>query len=188
MPEMITAPHWHRPDRVKRCVRCGEDKTLGEFYAYGYVTQQGKDSTRYESRCRPCARERRREACAADPVKQAAISKKWRNKNLAHCQAKAAEYRSTPHGRAMKAKAQRLRKARMRSGQGDNAAIRSIYAQAIAEEILIAHCPVFDLPELGHKLHVDHVMPLSKGGAHHEKNLQILPIGLNMRKGVTCRN
>lgn len=74
----------------------------------------------------------------------------------------------------------------MRSGQGDNEAIRAIYAEAMRIEKLVADCPVFDLSELGHKMHVDHVHPLSKGGAHHEDNLQILPIGINMRKGVKC--
>jgi len=42
------------------------------------------------------------------------------------------------------------------------------------------------LPELGHKMHVDHVIPLARGGLHHEDNLQILPAGINMRKGVSC--
>lgn len=86
----------------------------------------------------------------------------------------------------MKAKAQRLRKARMRSGQPDDPAIRAIYAEATRIEALIQPCPVFDLPELGKKIHVDHVIPLSKGGKHAASNLQLLPIGLNMRKGVSC--
>lgn len=31
--------------------------------------------------------------------------------------------------------------------------------------------------------HVDHIIPLSKGGLHHEDNLQILPAFENLRKG-----
>lgn len=75
----------------------------------------------------------------------------------------------------------------MRSGQGDTPEIRAIYAQAMREELLIQRCPVFDLPELGKKLHVDHRIPLARGGRHEAGNLQILPIGINMRKGVSCR-
>lgn len=30
--------------------------------------------------------------------------------------------------------------------------------------------------------HVDHIRPLSKGGAHHESNLQVIPGHLNMKK------
>ena len=32
-------------------------------------------------------------------------------------------------------------------------------------------------------VHVDHIIPVSKGGAHHASNLQILPAHLNMKKG-----
>ena len=81
---------------------------------------------------------------------------------------------------------QRLRKARMRSGEDDDEAIRAIYAEAMRIEKIIAPCPVFDIPELGKKMHVDHRMPLARGGRHVVSNLQILPAGINMRKGVKC--
>lgn len=31
--------------------------------------------------------------------------------------------------------------------------------------------------------HVDHIVPLSKGGLHHEKNLRVIPGAENLRKG-----
>lgn len=176
--------HWHRPDRLKRCIVCGDGKSLSEFYAYGYVTKQGKASTRYESRCLSCARARRLAIYHADPEKNREMSNRWKRANRDHLREYSKQKQADPDHRAMKAKSQRLRKARMRSGQGDNAAIRAIYAEAIRIEKLVANCPVFDLPELGHKMHVDHIIPLARGGLHHENNLQILPIGLNMRKGV----
>ena len=74
----------------------------------------------------------------------------------------------------------------MRSGSGDDAAIRAIYAEALRVERIVAACPVFDLPELGKKMHVDHIVPLVAGGPHAANNLQILPAGLNMRKGAKC--
>jgi hypothetical protein len=46
--------------------------------------------------------------------------------------------------------------------------------------------PEISASELGKKMHVDHVTPLAKGGLHVAGNLQILPAGLNMRKGVKC--
>jgi 5-methylcytosine-specific restriction endonuclease McrA len=113
-----------------------------------------------------------------------ARSRRARNPGL--CARRAADYRATPNGRTIKAKLQRMRKARMRSGQGDNGAIRAIYAEAMKIEQAVKDCPVFAMPELGYKMHVDHVVPLAKGGLHHEDNLQIIPIGINLRKGVKC--
>jgi|JI10StandDraft_1071094.scaffolds.fasta_scaffold1037158_2 5-methylcytosine-specific restriction endonuclease McrA len=176
--------HWHRPDRLKRCILCGEYKALSEFYAYGYITKQGKASTRYESRCSPCARARRMARYNEIGEMERATSNAWKRANRDHLMEYNARKQQDPDHRAIKAKSQRLRKARMRSGQGDNAAIRAIYDEAMRVEKLIQRCPVFDLPELGKKIHVDHIIPLARGGRHHESNLQLLPIGLNMRKGA----
>lgn len=35
---------------------------------------------------------------------------------------------------------------------------------------------------LGIEMHVDHILPLAKGGKHNYDNLQVLPAQLNMRK------
>lgn len=35
---------------------------------------------------------------------------------------------------------------------------------------------------LGIKFHVDHIIPISKGGFHHESNLQVIPASLNLLK------
>lgn len=181
--------HWHQPSRLKACIRCGETKPLSEFYAYGYTTRQGKAGVRYESRCRPCSRTRRRERSAANPGMDAAISRQRRAEKPAWYENYGRAYRASEHGRRNKAKLQRLRKARQRAGMGgaeDRAAVRAIYALAVVTEQIVSRCPVFDLPELGKKLHVDHIVPLSKGGGHVASNLQILPSGLNMRKGTKC--
>jgi 5-methylcytosine-specific restriction endonuclease McrA len=178
---------WHATSREKACILCGERKPIDAFYSYGYTTNQGKRSIRYESRCRPCAQDRRRKDHRANANRNKAVSKRWRESRPDYVAKKAAEYRATDHGKGVKAKLQRLRKARMRSGQGDNLAIRAIYSEAMRIERLVAACPVFALPELGHKMHVDHVVPLARGGQHHEDNLQIIPIGINMRKGVKCQ-
>lgn len=195
MPEISSSKYvvqahrdiWHRPDRVKKCVRCGESKPLCAFYAYAYKTTQGKPGTRYESRCRPCAQARRKEQIKDNPqLVQEQNRKRYEgDPNWARDQAR--KYRSTEHGRVVKARIQRLRKARMRAQSGDDAEIRAIYAEAMRIEKIVACCPVFDIPELGKKMHVDHIRPLARGGKHVASNLQILPIGINMRKGVKCQ-
>ena len=178
--------HWHREDRTKTCSICGEIKPIVEFSAYRYVTNQGKDSTRYESRCRPCSRKRRMDRYNENPERDRTVSTAWKNANRDRLSDYNRRKQGDPDHRSLKARHQRLRKARARSGQGDNASIRAIYAEAMRIEKLVANCPLFDLPELGHKMHVDHIIPLARGGLHHEDNLQILPAGINMRKGVSC--
>lgn len=177
---------WHQPGRTKRCIRCGESLPLGDFYSYGYTTRQGRRSTRYESRCRPCARARR--VLERNIAKEAESGKRWRTLNREASLDGLRRYRQSAQGKRMRAKAQRLRKARMRSGQGNTPAIKAVYTQQAAEQLIVDRyrCPVFDLPELGRKLHVDHRIPLARGGRHEAANLQIIPIGINMRKGVRC--
>jgi 5-methylcytosine-specific restriction endonuclease McrA len=53
----------------------------------------------------------------------------------------------------------------------DSAIIASIYSQAQR----VSKC-------LGVTMHVDHILPLSKGGVHQPSNLQVLPKTTNLRK------
>lgn len=165
---------------------CERVLPIADFSAYEHRTSDGKIGLRYESRCRPCNRARRRERYAKKGAEDRATSNAWKARNREHLQAYNRKKQKDPAHRAIKAKSQRLRKARIRSGQPDDPAIRAIYGEAMRVEALIQSCPVFDLPELGKKIHVDHIIPLSKGGQHVASNLQLLPIGLNMRKGTSC--
>lgn len=160
---------------------------MGEFSAYAYTTRQGKRLTRYESRCSPCNMQRRAERYAAQSDKEKKIMTEWRAANREHLSAYHRKRQQSAEVRALKAYHQRLRKARLRANAGDNDEIREIYRRAKHIEQTVKECPVFDLPELGRVMHVDHIVPISKGGKHVAENLQILPIGLNMRKGVSIR-
>lgn len=180
--------HWHDGSRLKRCIICEEERPLKEFSAYRYTTNQGKRSTRYESRCKPCAAARRRARYKEDPERDLVPSRQWKDKNSRHLQEYRAKRQKDPIHRANKAKAQRMRKARMRAGASKQCkGIRAIYAEAFRVEKAIEPCPVFDAPELGKKIHVDHIVPLSAGGRHEADNLQLLPAGINMRKGAKCQ-
>lgn len=173
-------------DGQKRCIACDTWKAVGEFHAYAYTTKQGKPSRRLHSSCKACASVQRKAKRTSDGGRHLEVARAWKEKNRDRIRAYNRRRQLDPEHRKLKAFHQRLRKARMRSGAGDDEAIRAIYAEALRLEAIIAVCPVFDLPELGKKLHVDHIVPLARGGTHTADNLQILPIGLNMRKGVKC--
>jgi 5-methylcytosine-specific restriction endonuclease McrA len=181
----VVKSHWHRPDRVKECISCHERLPLTNFCAYEYTTNQGKRSTRYESRCLDCARARRIQRYNQNLERERKTIRKWREANVERVAAYNSARQANPEVRSLKAYHQRLRKARIRSGQPDDEAVREIYRQAKVIEAAVKDCPVFAIPELGYEMQVDHIRPLSRGGQHVAANLQVLPRGLNMRKGTS---
>lgn len=76
-------------------------------------------------------------------------------------------YRQTPEG-----------KAKYNNDCGKRRALKKSAETSGSSEIMkliYLHCPEGYV--------VDHIIPLSKGGLHHEDNLQYLPKNINLRKG-----
>lgn len=169
---------------LRPCITCERVLPIASFYSYGYITKQGKPSTRTESRCMECARNRRIARYEAAPEQE----KAWRQDWYAANGERQSEYRKRrqqdPAHRANKAKAQRMRKARMRAGSDINdPAIKAIYQEAMDWEQKLSLCVASDDP-LDLCVHVDHIKPLSKGGLHVAANLQVISAHLNLRKGA----
>ena len=98
----------------------------------------------------------------------------WNKRNIDKCR----EYRLRARNknpqkeRALKAQ----HRARKRSQIPES--INSKIVQTIYEmSVRISACT-------GINHHVDHIIPLAKGGLHHQGNLQILPASINCRKGA----
>lgn len=164
---------------------CKKMKVLSCFYSYGYTTRQGKKSTRYDSRCIDCAISRRAAQYAANPEKNRAATQKWREANREHL----TEYRKVKQQdashRALKAKAQRLRKARIRANSDNrDPAISAIYQEAMDWEKKLAACVASDDP-IDLCVHVDHIKPVSRGGQHVASNLRVVSAYLNLKKGAS---
>jgi CRISPR/Cas system Type II protein with McrA/HNH and RuvC-like nuclease domain len=69
------------------------------------------------------------------------------------------------------------------SASADQAAILEIYHLAKEIEQGLADCINTDDP-LSIKMHVDHIIPLSAGGAHSPENLRIISARENLEKGA----
>lgn len=159
----------NRP-QYKPCIACGQQKTPESFYWYPYTTLQGKASVRRESRCKECARQRRRERYAKDPAADQTSSGNWKARNKERMLARQAEYKKTT-GRAIcnaaiaKRQAAQLQRVPV---WADLDAIKNIYDSASAAGLT-----------------VDHVIPLQGvrvSGLHVLCNLQLLSKTENSRK------
>jgi 5-methylcytosine-specific restriction endonuclease McrA len=176
-------------DGCRPCIQCGRVLPIEEFSAYPYVTRQGKQSVRLDSRCNQCNKDRRAEM-RVDPAireRDRAVSKAWKRANKeAISAAIRGKQQSDPIFRAMKASHQRNRKARMRAGIGpgrNDPAVLSLYAETKAIERKLAACVECDEP-LELAMHVDHIIPLARGGRHTLENLRIVSARENLRKGA----
>lgn len=122
--------------------------------------QRHRDTVkRYMTRNPGVAAERARAWRAANPEKKIAYARKWLQENL--------------EGHRQRQRLRYLRTWAAKSLPAERALMRAIYVEArrLTKETGIRH-------------HVDHIIPLSRGGPHLPHNLQILTDVENLRKGA----
>lgn len=119
--------------------------------------------------------ERRKARYAANPQAALAKNREWREKNLekhrALCRGWAKE-----NPEAMRAIVAKRRAIRL-SAEGSYAA-SDVEAMLARQGGLCNHCRV----DFGARFHVDHVIPLSRGGSNWPDNLQLLCVPCNLSK------
>lgn len=163
---------------MKICTVCNVAKPLSLF------SPDRRLSSGVQSRCKSCYAIIMRERRAADPTLHRETVKR---STLKHYQAKLVrnqKYRkNNPNKVAAWKKTDRTRnKARVLA---DNANRRSLTRGKISSDIVAVYClrDFYCNMSLGEQFHVDHIVPLSRGGAHCADNLQVIPAIDNLRKG-----
>lgn len=140
---------------TKPCTKCGLEKELSDF--------RPRPNTRHKygvnSSCRECEK---------------AYTSAWREKNPGAAAKYTKWYKKVNPHKANEHQAKR----------------RAVYKYGVEampdeelEEVQYLYWLAKDLEVIsGEKYHVDHIIPLSKGGEHRLHNLQILPAEVNLRK------
>jgi 5-methylcytosine-specific restriction endonuclease McrA len=166
---------------TKECTKCGEIKLLTEY---------PRNGTRLKSYCKECDSERRKRQYYENHERELANKKryyyenfdyfaeygrKWRAENPERVVEYNKQYRET--NRDKRRAANSLRKA-LKKGADHKSIAEDVWQMAEDQDWLCAYC---ESPLFG-DFHVDHMVPLSKGGRHHWSNLAIACPGCNMNK------
>ena len=146
---------------MKQCKTCKSLKDATAFYSN-------------RNSCKECTIDRVRKS--TDPVAKAAYDAKRRKQNGEELRAYDRERAKLPHRRAAHNEDTRKRRAKLKDAipeDYDRSGVLCMYRLAQKFSKLT-----------GVEMHVDHVIPISVGGEHNTKNLQLLAGSLNILKGA----
>ena len=157
---------------MKTCIKCNEDKSFEDF---PIRSTNGK----MRSECRVCTKLSSLARYEANKEKILDRTNNYYHEN----KDKYVEWNKdwSKNNRAQKrltgAMSQAARKARLRKQSPE---LTTDEAQLVRDLYWLAK----DLYAVsGQEYHVDHIIPIAKGGLHHPDNLQILPADINQSKG-----
>ena len=186
-------------DGTQLCKCCQQQVSVASFPP----SQRGKAG----KTCNPCAAAKRRERYRSDPDYRKANNKKlkaWKAANLEtfrnaqrqhyernkqkmdeasrlwreanadkHRAAIAAWHKKNPVRSYAHTRARQLRLRGQTPPDADFEAIAALYEESarLTRETGVRH-------------HVDHIVPISKGGLHHQNNLRVIPAAENLSKGA----
>lgn len=156
---------------MKRCSKCGEEKPATvEYFNLRKDVHGG-----FRAMCKQCITKQSRAWHEANRERKKIANRVWYTGNTE----RVAEYNRTHQDakRKSKASAQRARAARKRNAEGHHTA-EDVRAQHKAQKGKCYYCK----SSVGDKYHVDHVVPLSRGGANGPENLVIACGTCNMSK------
>ena len=159
----------------KTCRKCGVEKPHDEFSK----SKNKKDGLR--GNCKPCHREYAKKYRQENRERVLETQKKWREKSREHSREYAKKYRQENRERIreyyqenthiFKANYQK-RRARKKASLPRLSERDELALRLLAEEAVL----------LGPNWHLDHIVPISKGGKHHPDNLQIVRSSYNLSK------
>ena len=178
-------------DRMKKCSICGIEKHLDEFH------HQIKSKDGRHSQCKPCSKERRTRT--RDAKKSREQSKAWREKNPERFKAYAKAYyekhgskhtlawnkRNLERVAAYKKEYRKAGKQREATARYRAKKLDQLLEDVKLDDLLVRDsgiCGVCGLPLTEETIHIDHIVPVSKGGMHSLDNTQPVHRRCNLKK------
>ena len=161
----------------KLCGSCGKRKPFDEFY--------GKVDT-WTAMCIPCTKVSAAEYRDANRSHLNALGVARRNNNIEHHRAKERAYNAANRGK------RRAYQKQHSKTPGRRAQFARYNAKKRTSQTW-PPCPLVDkiyalrdalTAQSGLVFHVDHIIPISKGGSHTWENLQVVPAFYNLSKGA----
>ena len=149
---------------MKKCTKCGVEKPLDEFY---------KDRGSKRADCKDCHNAASRAWNQKNRDESAPLSREWREQNKKRRAQQLRDWRrANPDAGAQHQQRRRARK------RGNGVFAISPRDMRRLERGSCASCGAQD------NLHIDHIVPIAKGGTHSIGNLQILCSTCNCSKGA----
>lgn len=158
------------------CSHCKEVKPFSDFH------KRSSSKSGYQAYCKPCKNKKTLDfyhrKISNNPeakLKKSIYDRKRREERGEQLRAYDKERARLPHRKAMKNESTRRRRATLKGATPedyDKEGVMAMYLLAQKFTMLT-----------GVEMHVDHILPLSKGGKHDVDNLQLLAGVLNVRKG-----
>ena len=164
---------------MKLCTCCKVEKPLFDF------SPDKRISSGVQSRCKPCYAQIIKERRQANPDAHRESVRKSTKKNYAAKLSRNNKYRQENPEKVKQWK----RKDRIENKPrilADNAKRRALQQGETSAKIeqLYALRDFYKAMSLGDNFHVDHIVPLIRGGKHTFENLQVIPAIDNLRKGA----
>lgn len=164
---------------MKSCSCCKEIKD------FSYFSPDKRVPSQCSSKCKSCSALKAKENRIKNPNKAKEAASRYAKTHADTILKRNSEYRlNNPEKVAeWKKKDRTLNKARIAA---DNAKRRISTKGTLSSEVkqIYALRDFYVAMSLGEAFHVDHIVPISKGGLHEADNLQVLPAVDNLRKGA----
>ena len=159
---------------LRKCTKCGEEKSLELFY-----TKQKRGKPYLMPECKQCEMERSRRYRLTNKDKVRETKRVWQENNRNKTQQYEKKYReNNKEKRRTLSRNRKYRRRQIEKGSG-NTVIIDKFALLSRQGGMCANCKIKGVDVVWH---LDHIMPLSRGGTHTLSNVQVLCSFCNQRK------